>query len=83
LPKAAGPSCHLSALRKVKALAHPRYHVPPAAVARVALNALDPRIPIAASRVWAISPQYDVKVFDALILGDLFLDSRIELAYAD
>jgi hypothetical protein len=48
-----------------------------------AFNTLDPSIPIAARRVWVLTPQYNVKLVDALILGNLFLDPGVELAYAD
>ena len=66
-------------LLQVKALAHLRYYVPPAGIARtVATQAIDPRIPIAACCIWFLAPHHELKVFEARMLGKLFFQLQVE-----
>src|ERR1700674_1094941 len=71
-------------LRQVEVPAHQRHDMPPARVARaVALEALDARIPIAVYGVEFLAPHRNLKVFEAAIPGNLFLDSHVERSYID
>jgi hypothetical protein len=66
-------------LTKVKALAHLRYYFPPAGIIRTAATGpIDPRIPIAASRIWLLAPHHELKVSEARMLGKLFFQLQVE-----
>jgi hypothetical protein len=66
-------------LTKVKALAHLRYYFPPAGMIRTAATGpIDPRIPIAASRIWLLAPHHELKVSEARMLGKLFFQLQVE-----
>ena len=69
----------MDGLTKVKALAHLGYYFPPAGSIRTAATGpIDPRIPIAACRIWLLAPHHDLKVFEAGMLGKLFFQLQVE-----
>ena len=76
-----GP-CGLNArelgLLQVKALAHLRHHAPPARVGEATVDPLDMCVPVTARRVWLLSPQHDVKIFESSIFGNFLFDSQVE-----
>lgn len=78
------PAAYPFGLNQVKALAHLRHDIPPARIVQTAASKMpDARIPIAACCVWLLSPKRYMKVFDAAIFGNLFLDSRVERVDVD
>ena len=69
----------MDGLTKVKALAHLRYYFPPTdSIRTAATGPIDPRIPIAACRIWLLAPHHDLKVFEAGMLGKLFFQLQVE-----
>jgi hypothetical protein len=73
----ASPQPSFVCLDQLEALAHLRHDIPPAAITQTATsNTLDARIPIATCCVWILSPQHNLKVFRARMLGKFFFRPR-------
>jgi hypothetical protein len=71
-------------LHQLKTLAQLRHDIPPAAIIQTATsNTFDARIPIATVRVWFLSPQHNLKVFKASMLGKFFFQSPVERDHID